>query len=795
MTKKSRPASCMAASSGQAARGRAVPAGVSLAMLMCGSAVAQPATPPAPAHSGTKLEEVVVTATRRSKLLQSTPISITAVTGKQLADRQIVNVTGLERTTPSIKFTQQNNAAESADIIIRGIGTVGEQRAFEGSVGTFVDGVYRSRSGEALTQFLDMDSVQVLKGPQGTLFGKSTTAGAIILTSAAPDFSKFGGSYEVGAGSYGSRDARLTVNAPLNDKVAVRLAGLYSDFDGYFTNYKTDKNYDGSHPRALKGTIEYKPNDEFTFKLIGDVSVEREDCCYGAVLLSPGPVQPLIDALAIAGGYGPEPTNPYKFENAENGKPDQQITDRGIVLQSTWYTPWGGTLRSISAIRTWLISQKAANGDDADFSPADIVNIDNRFHTTDISQEFIYDGKASFDGLVSSVDYVAGAYYAHQQLDAEYQIFWGKQAQAYFNALLAPLGLPPGFAQAPYGRYDEELYGGRDNSYAGYTHWTAHIGDSLSVFAGIRYSLEEKEGSFHYGYIDKDPYAAFEVLGAAPGPAFNDTHNDSAVSGTVGIQYQLAPTAMTYVSYSRGFKAGGINLDRSAGGGVANNPAITPGAVPLNPVYQPEFIDGFEGGVKSEYFDQRFRTNVALFYDRITDLQVAQFLGLNYQVVNVPTATVAGAELENTARLNEDLTLNAALTLLPEANFGASPLIAENLHNRRFSQAPREAATIGMDLNHPVSDHYALIGNVTEQVTSKVYIDTVTNTTQDIVPLLNASFGVKSLDHGWTLEAWCLNCTDKRYLSSAFGGPLQTGTELAFIAPPLTFGVRLRGTF
>jgi iron complex outermembrane receptor protein len=252
---------------------------------------------------------------------------------------------------------------------------------------------------------------------------------------------------------------------------------------------------------------------------------------------------------------------------------------------------------------------------------------------------------------------------------------------------------------------------------------------------------------------------------------------------------------MTYISYSRGFKAGGINLDRSAGGGVANNPAITPGATPLNPVYQPEFIDGFEAGLKSEYFDQRVRTNVALFYDRITDLQVAQFLGLNYQVVNVPTAQVAGAELESTARLNDDLTLNGALTLLPEANFGSSPLIAENLHNRRFSQAAREAGNIGIDLNHPVSDHYALIGNITEQVTSRVYIDTVTNTSQGVVPLLNANFGVKSLDHGWTLEAWCLNCTDKRYLSTAFGGPLQTGTELAFISPPLTFGVRLRGTF
>lgn len=766
--------------------------GVSLALLVTAPSLAQSPNPSA--RSG-KLEEVVVTATRKSRALQTTPIAITAVSGRQLAEQHITNVTGLERASPSVKFTQQNDAAESANIIIRGIGTVGEQRAFEGSVGVFVDGVYRDRSGEALTQFLDIDSLQLLKGPQGTLFGKSTTAGAIILTSAAPDFNKFGGFYEIGAGNYGARDARLTVNAPLSDKVAIRVAGLYSDLDGYFTNYQTRKNYDGSHPRAIKATIEYKPNEDFMFKLIADVSVERENCCYGAVLVSPGPVQPLIDALAIGSGIGAEPTNPYKFENVENGKPDQQVRDRGLVLQSTWFTPWGGTLHSITALRTWLISQKAPNGDDADFSPADIVNIDNRFNTTDLSQEFIYDGKASFDGWISSLDYVAGLYVAHEQLNADYRIFWGTQAQTFFNALLAPLGLPAGFAQAPYGLYDDEIYKGQDNSYAGYTHWTAHIGKSLTAFAGVRYSLEEKRGSFHYGYVDPDPHAAFEVLGAAPGPAFNDTTINRAVSGTVGLQYQIAPAIMTYASYSRGFKAGGINLDRSAGGGVANNPAITPGAVELNPTYKPEFIDGFELGLKSEYFDQRVRTNVALFYDRITDLQVAQFLGLNYQVVSVPTAQVAGLEIENTARLTDEITLNASATLLPEANFGNSDVIAANQRNRRFSQAPRESGDISLDVNHPLSDHYALVGSIGGQVTSKIFIDTVTNTTQSTVPLLNASIGLRSLSHGWTLEAWCLNCTDTRYLSTAFGGPLQTGTELAFIAPPATFGVRLRGTF
>jgi len=675
--------------------------GVSLSLLAIVPSLAQSPTPTASTAPSGKLEEVVVTATRKSRLLQNTPIAITAVSGRQLAEQHITNVTGLARATPSIKFTQQNDAAESANIIIRGIGTVGEQRAFEGSVGVFVDGVYRDRSGEALTQFLDIDSLQLLKGPQGTLFGKSTTAGAIILTSAPPSFTKFGGSYEIGAGNYGARDARLTVNAPLSDKVAIRIAGLYSDLDGYLTNYDTHKNYDGSHPRAIKATIEYKPSEEFTFKLIADVSVERENCCYGAVLLSPGPVQPLIDALAISSGIGPEPTNPYKFENVENGKPDQQVRDRGIVLQSTWFNPSGGTLRSISALRTWLISQKAPNGDDADFSPADVVNIDNRFNTTDLSQEFIYDGKTSLDGWISSLDYVAGLYVAHEQLDADYKIFWGTQAQSFFNALLAPLGLPPGFAQAPYGLYDDEIYKGQDNSYDGYTHWTAHIGKSLTAFAGIRYSLEDKRGSFHYGYVDPDPHAAFEVLGAAPGPAFNDTTVNRAVSGTVGLQYQIAPAVMTYGSYSRGFKAGGINLDRSAGGGVANNPAITPGAVPLDPIYKPEFIDGYEVGLKSEYFDQRVRTNVALFYDKITDLQVAQFLGLNYQVVSVPTAQVAGLEIENTARLTDEITLNASATFLPEANFGNSDVIAANQRNRRFSQAPREAGNIGLDVDHP----------------------------------------------------------------------------------------------
>jgi iron complex outermembrane receptor protein len=208
-------------------------------------------SPTASASDSGKVPEIIVTAQRRSESLQNTPVAVTAITGDALAARHIDDVSNISAVTPSVNFQSTNNAQASANLEIRGIGTVGNNRAFEGSVGVFVDGVYLSRAGQLLSNFLDLESLQILRDPQGTLFGKNTTAGALLITSVKPQFDRYDGSYEVTVGNYGAVQARAASNLPVSNTVALRFAALISNVDGYIENPNGSDRYNDHRPRAL----------------------------------------------------------------------------------------------------------------------------------------------------------------------------------------------------------------------------------------------------------------------------------------------------------------------------------------------------------------------------------------------------------------------------------------------------------------------------------------------------------------------------------------------------------------
>jgi iron complex outermembrane receptor protein len=740
-----------------------------------------------------KLAEIIVTAERRSESLQNTPVAVTAITGDALVAQHIDNLTNIGSVTPSVTFQSTNNPQASANLQIRGIGTVGNTRAFEGSVGIFVDGVYLSRSGQLLSNFLDFDNLQILRGPQGTLFGKNTTAGAVLITSVKPQFDHYDGTYDVTVGNYGTELARVASNLPVSETIALRLAALFSNQDGYIKNPNGGE-YNNHRPRAFKAQALFKPNSDLTFRLIGDVSIENENCCYGSVLTVPGPVQPLINALTAANGLKLASANPSDYQAVRNLNTDQHVGDRGAVLLSDWQISSDLSLHAITAYRAWAESQLGA---DFDFTGADILRGNETFDTHQFSQEFDFNGSIGETPLFKSANYVAGLYFAHESLLARRDLFWGQQAQAYWNALLglAPPFLPPGTAEASPGLLSRERYPGDDKSYAGFTHFNFNVTDKFSALVGLRYTKEIKHGAFQNPYFDPAPNDVFKVIGVQPGPPFNVVQAGSAISGTAGVQYTFDTGKMGYLTYSRGFKAGGINLDVNAGGVVVNNPAFVPGATPLNPAYRPEKIDGVEAGFKADYLDDRARTNVALFYDKITDLQVATFLGLRFAVFNAPSAKVYGAEIENTYRVTRDITLTAAATAVPESKAAESAALGPPLSGRRLPQAPRWTANLGANVSHSLNDSIAVTGRVALQDTSPVYSDVSSNYQIGSVTLLNGGFGIESANRIWSVEAWCLNCADRRYLTVFFPATFQTGTEQAYVGAPRTFGLTVRGHF
>jgi iron complex outermembrane receptor protein len=747
-------------------------------------------SPAAPASDSGKVPEIIVTAQRRSESLQNTPVAVTAITGDALAAQHIDDISNISAVSPSVNFQSTNNAQASANLEIRGIGTVGNNRAFEGSVGVFVDGVYLSRVGQLLSNFLDFESLQILRDPQGTLFGKNTTAGALLMTSVKPRFDRYDGSYEVTVGNYGAELARIASNLPVSTTVALRFAALISNMDGFIENPNGGDRYNSHRPRAFKAQVLFEPNSALTFRLIGDISIEHENCCYGSVVIVPGPVLPLVNALTAANGLKLASANPYDYQAVLNLNTDQQIRDRGAVLLSDWTISPETSLHAITAYRVWSESQLGA---DFDFSGADVLIGNETFKSHQFSQEFDLYGGIAKTPLFKSAEYLAGLYFADEALLATRDLFWGQQAQAYWNGLFAPF--PPGTVAAAPGRWSAERYPGDDKSYAAFMHFTFNVTNKLNALIGLRYTKEIKHGAFENPYFNPARNEVFRVLGIQPGPQFNAAHSDSAVSGTAGLQYVFDTNKMAYVTYSRGFKAGGIILDSNAAGLVANNPAIVPGATPLNPTYRPERIEGVEAGFKADYFDDKARSNLAVFYDKISDLQVTEFLGLQFAVLNAPNAKVYGVETENTYRVTRDITLTAAATALPEARIADSHLLGPPLSGRRFAQAPRWAGSLGADASHSLNESIAVTARAALQYTGRVYTDTSSYYQIGSVTLLNAGLGIESVNRDWSAEAWCLNCADRRYYIVTFPVPLQTGTQGAYVGAPRTFGLTLRAHF
>ncbi|KUR75062.1 TonB-dependent receptor [Novosphingobium sp. Fuku2-ISO-50] len=750
------------------------------------------------------LQEIVVTAQRRSEKLQNVPISITAANADALATARVENVSNIGAITPSVTFRVTNIASSSANVVIRGLGTAGISRSFEGSVGVFIDGVYRTRAGAALQDFLDIDNLQVLRGAQGTLFGKNTTAGALLLASTKPSTSDIGGSFEADVGNYNTYSIRAAINVPLASNLALRVAGLGSGTDGFFTDVNTGRPVNGNTTRAVKGQLLWEPSSSVTVRLIGDYSSSHGDCCYATERVTAGPTAPLVDYLTTALGLKLPSTDISKFQVSLNQLGYQSTKDYGGALLVD-AAIGAGMLKSVTAYRRFDVVQL---NEDADFSGADILPYDEDFHSDFASQELTYNTRIPS----LNADIVIGGFVSTEKLKSGRSLYNGLEAQPYWNTVLGAYGLPAGTADATPGLIESEGMHGSTDSYAVFAHGDFKVTDQFSVIGGLRYSIEHKRGSFAYTYLNGIPNDWGTLLNLFPAPAYDVGHTDKAVSGTFGLQYKLTPDAMVYGTYNRGFKAGGVNMDQNAAGGVLNNAAAfatlppmvqylvttiagtTNVTAPLDPTYKPETINAFELGAKVQYFGHRARTNVSLFYYDLKNLQIAQFVGLRFTVLNAKSATDYGAEIENTFQLSPALTLNADATWIPHAQYGVDANIDPALSGSRFRFAPKITANAGLTLDTPLTDKLDLIGRVQYQYASSQYVNVASNNVQGPVGLLNANLGVK-IDRRYTLEGWVQNLTNKTYVTQVFETPLQTGTQNAYMGSPRTFGVRLHGTF
>ncbi len=795
------------------------------------AAVAPPARSAPPADVDNAPNQIVVTAQKRTQNLQDVPVVVTTVSKQLLQDSGTKDIKDLANLTPGLLVTSTSSEA-STTARIRGVGTVGDNPGLESSVGVVIDGVYRPRNGVGFGDLGDVERIEVLKGPQGTLFGKSTSAGVINVITAAPSF-KFGANAEFTAGNYGQAGGSAEVTGPLiADKLAGSLYIADRQRDGFFDvntgagprtkDFDNDRNF-----YTIRGQLLAKPTEDLTLRFIADYSHRDERCCM-AVLIRPSQApapnlaQELVGAL---GGSDGDASNPFA-RNGYSNRPDvQDVTDGGVSLQADYRIPsLNATLTSVTAYRDW----KTTSGFDSDFSTADIDYLptddsnSNEFRT--ISEEL------RLAGTTGKLDWLVGGFYSNENLRSNFSLRVGQAFTPYLSLLFSSLveGKPdptflrtgltfPFVGGVNYNSGDGSLdrYRQRDDTYSIFTNDTYHLTDKLEINFGIRYTDDEKvlntastnvgngagcgAANAAFGILARVNPAAAQQLDAVNGtlclpflsPGYNNftdhqTQGEQELSGTVKISYHVDPHLLTYASYARGYKAGGFNLDRSEC--TVGQPGCAPGSAAVNtPItdtsFPGEFVNSYELGEKATLFNRRLLLNATLFYQEFTDFQLNTFTGLVFVVDTVPKIHSKGLDTDFFWFPMHNLSFQGGLTVADTRyDLSAQELAAFELRTgfqgsrgSRLSLAPLYSAAFSGTYTVDVSDNYKLRFNAGMKFSSDY------NTGSDLDPgkiqkdfmVWNGRVVFAPRDERWSVELWAENLFDKDYKQVAFDSGFQ----------------------
>lgn len=807
-----------------------------LAALASGALSTPAAAQDAAAISSTRVGEIIVTAQKREQNLQDVPIVVTAVGGQQLQDSGVRDIKDLTVLAPGLTVTSTTSEA-STTARIRGVGTVGDNPGLESSVGVVIDGVYRPRNGVGFGDLGETERVEVLKGPQGTLFGKSTSAGVINILTAAPSF-EFGANAELTVSNYNGYGVAASVTGPIaEDKVAGRLFFAHRKRDGFLDvvtgpGPRTEKEDNNQDYWTARGQILFQPNDNVSIRTIVDYTKRDEDCC-SAVQLSVGtsPVSRAVLVNATRPGSVDLTPDPFARTAYANRSTRNEIEDMGVSSQIDVDLGWSD-LTSITAFRTW----RNRSGQDSDFTAADIYY---RPEDQNSSQFDTFSQELRLAGSTERLDWLVGLFFAREEYHGEAPLLYGADYYGYLAGRVlggapALVGLVPGTIYQP-GLGQRDTFDQQNTTWAVFTNNTFDLTDQWDVTVGLRYTHDDKELRSHFnttGGSCNQGRAAFPALAAAVGAAqaaaivggmclpwenqgfdaLSGTQNrdEQEWSGTVKTSYRWTEDIMTYLSYARGYKAGGFNFDRP---NATFSIGATGFAVAYRPTtaFKPETVDAYELGIKTAWFNNALNLNAAVFHQSYQDFQLNTFLGTRFIVESIPELTSDGVEVDFLWRAADGLSFQGGITYADTRyeTFTAAQLVdptafagLNRLPGSRGSFAPEWSASVAGSYERSLAE--GLIGRL--NVTAKYMSDF--NTGSDLAPqkaqdgftLVNARIGVGSEDKRWMLEGWAQNLTDEEYIQVAFNSPLQgletdpaaIRTYTGFLGAPRTYGLTLR---
>jgi outer membrane receptor protein involved in Fe transport len=752
------------------------------------------------------LEEIVVTASKRATTLQEIPIAVTVTTADTIEKAQIQDLIDLQAVVPSLRVSQLQTS-RNANFVIRGFGNGANNPGIEPSVGVFIDGVYRSRSAAAISDLPRLERVEVLSGPQSTLFGKNASAGVVSVVTPVPQ-GESGGFFSASVGDYSAVVLKGLVEGSLSDNLAFDIAGSYNSRDGYFENLALGEELNERNRYAIRGQLNWTPNDSTAVRVIADYDQIDEACC-GVVNILSGPATGAINFL----GGQLVPNDPEALEGFFDDPAINEISNFGLSIQGDFdFEKFSVT--SITSFR----NNDVFDNQDIDFSSGDLTNSNkNDINIDTFTQEirFISNG----DG---AVDWLVGAFYFDESVEQETDVLFGPAFRAFNDIGLAAAGFPVNLSgvEAIFGLPDGSFFqtnsGSSDvatldnQAISIFGQFDYRVNDALTATLGFNYTDDEKDYSIISnrsevrGLIDL-PFP-FSLIPINPGITTSTNNSvednstaDDKLTYTARLAWNINDTYNTYVSYATGYKASSVNLSRDSAPNATDFALLAAsGELPANAKIggrfaDPEEAEVFEVGVKARF--DRGSLNIAVFDQTVENFQSNIFTGDAFVLINAEKQSVKGAEISFNYSPTDSFSYGINMTLLDPLYDSFTQSNAGDLSGQVPSGISEVSASLSAQYDFEIGGKEAYVRGDYQYEDDVQIVDGISaDIASREVKLLNVSAGMTT-DSGLAFTLWARNLADESYLISAFPSVAQAGSISGYRNEPRTFGVTVRKDF
>ena len=770
-------------------------------------------------------EEILITASKRQTGLQATPIAVTVTSGEDIEQTQVLDIQDLQALVPTLRVTPLQRSSNT-NFSIRGFGNGTNNTGIEPSVGVFIDGVYRSRAAAQIGDLPRLQQVEVLSGPQSTLFGKNASAGVISVRTAGPSFAEEG-KIEAGIGNYNQRLLRGYYTNSITDELAFSFSGGINKRDGYTDSVVGLDDMNNRDRWNIRGQALYEPTESTRIRFIADYSEIDERCCTVADVIN-GPTTAAVRAL---GGTVLDVEDQFEFKSALNRDPSNTVEDGGISLQiDVDYDTF--TLTSITALR----NNKSDYFVDVDYTSLDILTEAGETDIDTFTQEFRLTSTGD-----NQFDWMIGGFYFSEEVDTGDVLNYGPGTRPYFNVL----GLQPLL------ELTEDFYAQPRNTFFAADNFIAsnflQKNDAFSLFATVDYDLTDKLiATVGLAYTDDEKDVSVtsqnnEALSSIdfdtdptvfgvpmafipdvqpfiptlkgvqflppqltfPNNVESGNTNDSKTTWNVRLAYEVNQNINVFATAATGFKASSWNLSRDTRPFATDQQALeSAGITRANQSYGtryagPEESTVYELGVKARF--KRGAFNITLFDQTIEGFQSSIFVGTGFVLANAGKQSTKGIEFDSTVSLTDNLVFTLGGTILDpiyDSFEGANGINGPTDLSGTMPAGIHERSFVG-GLTYNFELDNGMYGFVRTDYIYESEAQIVENVPPELtreVGTLNASAGL-TMENGVSVKLWVRNLNNDEYFLSAFPPPIQAGSFSAYPNQPRTFGATVSYEF